>query len=94
MPAIKEAEYATDKYRSIHRWISMIVIIAMIAFAFESEDLRIGRTIKCCGFSFACIWFAEEIEDVCNILNSKWVRWGGWVLLLFYATIRLFLDLY
>ena len=92
MPAIKEAEYAIDKYRSIHRWVSLIAIILVIVYAFKVGDWRIGRTIKCCGMAFACIWFAEEIEDACNILNSKWVRWGGWILLLFYSTIRLFLD--
>lgn len=77
MPAIKEADYAVDKYRGIHRWVSLILIITVIVYAFKVGYFRIDRIITPCGLSFVCIWFAEEIEDAKNILNSKWVRWGG-----------------
>lgn len=92
MPAIKEADYAVDKYRGIHRWVSLTIIITVIIYAFKVGYFRIDRIIIACGLSFVCIWFAEEIEDANNILNSKWVRWGGWIILLLSAIVCLILH--
>lgn len=80
---MKEARYATDKYALLHIVLSLLVMGAYLAYSFENESIRIGRSIMTFFVPAVCIWMPDTVAGLKdNLLSAKIIRIGGWFLLL------------
>jgi len=89
-----EGEYGVDRSQSAHRIASGIVFAVWIGLAFYSRGL--GQAFKTAAYyllPMSCIWFSDAMAAYTGVLwgrgrpidepsNPKFLRWGGWFLLL------------
>lgn len=90
---MSEANYAADKYGLIHRGLSLLILVGIIAMAVQDGQLSIGRSIMQFVIPISCIWFPDAIAALKDdVINSRIVRFGGWCLFLIMIGFPIFLK--
>lgn len=93
---MKEANYRTDKYAPVHKWLSGILFVGLLLLIFQGDDgnhlarLKVSRFFGMAPL-LVCIWFPDAVATMNkDQISSKVIRWGGWVVLLLIIALPVF----